>query len=103
MPCHNPECLRRHRFARIAFYARKHYIEGINTITLLCSAGSEDEKIKIVLASMLDLDDEGFDELLPPCSHRCRCRMLDMRNHLRQMIALEGGRQLASLSASSIR
>ena len=98
MPCNNPECLRKHKYARIAFYARKHYVDGVNTIALLCEARSEDEKMQIVLASLLDLDDDGFGDLLPFCSHRCRCRMLDLRKQLRHMIALEGGRQLAAWS-----
>lgn len=98
MPCNNPECLRKHKYARIAFYARKHYVDGVNTIALLCEARSEDEKMQIVLASLLDLDDDGFGDLLPLCSHRCRCRMLDLRKQLRHMIALEGGRQLAAWS-----
>lgn len=96
MTCSNPECLRKFRYARIAFFARKRYLEGVTTIALLCEAATDNEKMQIILASMLDLDDAGFADLVPHCSHRCQCQMLNMRNRLRNMIEREGGGQLAA-------
>ena len=89
MPCHNTGCIRKYDFDHIAIYARKRYVEGISTIALLCNAKTECEKTLIVLASLLDLDDDKILELKPYCSHDCQCMMFDLRDRLKLMIEQE--------------
>ncbi len=89
MPCHNPGCMRKYDYDHIAFYARKRYVEGISTIVLMCNAKTECEKTLIVLASLLDLDDEQIQELKPYCSHECQRLMFDLRDRLKLMVERE--------------
>lgn len=90
MPCQNPGCMRKYDYDHIAFYARKRYVEGISTIVLLCNAQTDSEKTQIILASLLDLDDDKICELQPYCSGKCRRLMFDLRDRLRLMIEKEG-------------
>ena len=89
MKCQNPGCIRKYDFDHIAFYARKRYLEGISTVVLMCNAKSDDEKAWIILASLLDVEDEKVRELIPYCSRSCQCRMFDLRSRLRTMIQRE--------------
>ena len=95
MPCQNPGCMRKYDFDHIAFYARKRYVEGISTIVLLCSAKTECEKTLIILASLLDLDDDSIRELRPYCSRNCQRLMFDLRDRLKTMIEQECAESLA--------
>ncbi len=89
MPCEHLGCMRQYDFDHIAFYARKRYVEGISTIALLSNAKTECEKTLIVLASLLDLDDDRIRELKPYCSGKCQQLMFDLRDRLRLMIEQE--------------
>jgi hypothetical protein len=89
MPCQNPGCIRNYDFDHIAFYARKRYVEGVSTIVLMCNAKTESEKILIVLASLLDMDDENIRQLKPYCSPECQRQMFDLRDRLRLMMKRE--------------
>ena len=89
MPCKHLGCMRKYDFDRIAFYARKRYVEGISTIVLLSNAKTECEKALIVLASLLDLDDDRIRELKPYCSAQCQRLMFDLRDQLKSMIEQE--------------
>ena len=93
MPCQNPDCIRQYDFDHIAFYARKRYVEGVSTIVLMCNAKTEFEKVLIVLASLLDLDDDNIRQLKPYCSAECQCMMFDLRDRLKLMIDQECSRQ----------
>ena len=89
MPCQHPGCMRNCDFEGIAHYARKRYVEGVSTIVLLCDAKTEGEKTLIVLASLLDLDDDKIRELKPYCSSQCQRLMFDLRDRLRLMLEQE--------------
>ena len=93
MPCQNPDCIRQYDFDHIAFYARKRYVEGVSTIVLMCNAKTESEKTLIVLASMLDLDDDNIRQLKPYCSAKCQRQMFDLRDRLKLIIDQECCRQ----------
>lgn len=93
MPCQNPDCIRQYDFDHIAFYARKRYVEGVSTIVLMCNAKTESEKTMIVLASLLDLDDENIRQLKPYCSAICQRQMFDLRDRLKVIIDQECCRQ----------
>ena len=69
MTCHNPVCLGNYDFDRIAFFARKRFIEGCNTVTLLEQAVSEREKEEIALVCLLDVEDDKIQELYLSCRH----------------------------------
>jgi hypothetical protein len=87
--------MRQYDFDHIAFYARKRYVEGISTIVLLCNAKTESEKTLIVLASLLNLDDDEIRELKPCCSPRCQRLLFDIRDRLRLMLEQEGVASIA--------
>ncbi len=89
MACQNPGCIKQIDYQRVAHYARKRYVDGIATIVLLCAARAEDEKKLIVLASLLDIDDDKFRELMPSCNHKCQRRMFGLRDRLRTMVEAE--------------
>ena len=93
MPCQNPDCIRQYDFDHIAFYARKRYVEGVSTMVLMCNAKTESEKTLIVLASMLDLDDDNIRQLKPYCSAKCQRHMYDLRDRLKLIIDQECCRQ----------
>jgi hypothetical protein len=86
MTCRNPGCMKQTDYDRVAYYARKRYLDGVATIVLLCEARTEDDKRMIVLASLLDVDDDKLHDLMPGCGPRCRCQMREMRARLRFMI-----------------
>lgn len=95
MPCKHHGCMRQYDFDHIAFYARKRYVEGISTIVLLCNAKTESEKTLIVLASLLNLDDDEIRELKPYCSPKCQRLLFDLRDRLRLMLEQEGVASIA--------
>jgi hypothetical protein len=86
MTCHNPGCLGNYDFDRIAFFARKRFIEGYNTVTLLEQAKSEHEKEEIALVCLLDVEDDKIRDLYLSCRHSGHCRVLDCRDKLKKML-----------------
>ena len=89
MACNNPRCLGNYDFDKIAFFARKRFIEGCQTITLLDQARSQREKEEIVLVSMLDIEDDQVCDLQLSCRHNDHCRVTTCRSRLKKMIAAE--------------
>ena len=57
MACSTPGCLGNYDFDHIAYYARKRFVEGYDTVTLLEQARTEQEKEEIALVAMLDIED----------------------------------------------
>ncbi len=86
MTCYNPGCLGNYDFDKIALFARKRFIEGINTIELMNSAQSEREKEEIALVAMLDLNDKTVSDLRLNCKHAGVCKVTNCRNKLKKMI-----------------
>ena len=91
MSCKIPECLGDYDFELISAYARKRFVEGYDTMSLLEKAASDYEKEQIALVSLLDVDDEKIMDLELSCRHASECRVIDCRNRLREII----GSQLA--------
>ena len=86
MTCFNSECVTNSDFERIAFYARKRFIEGVDTITLMIQARDELEKREVALAALLDLDDDSIRELnLFTCDNQA-CKASSYRPKLQQML-----------------
>lgn len=86
MACYRSGCLGNYDFDNIAFFARKRFVEGCDTITLLEQAMSDREKEEIALVSMLDVDDEKIRDLQLTCAHAEKCEVTDCRARLKIMI-----------------
>ena len=91
MFCHNPRCMGNYDFDHIAFFAKKRFVEGFNTIELMEAAESEREKEEIALVSLLDLEDGQIRDLQLCCKYAGRCKTIDCREKLIKMIGEELG------------
>lgn len=85
MPCPNHACVRQFTFDEIAHYAHKRYVDGVATIELMSHAGSDHEKFLVVLATLMDLDDESIRGFKPYCNNECQQQMFELRERLRVM------------------
>jgi len=82
----NPMCLGSYDFEHIAYFARKRFVEGYDTISLLQQASSQREKEEIALVCMLDVDEAFVRNLSLGCRHADACEVTDCRDRLRGMI-----------------
>ena len=89
MVCRNPGCLGNYDFDHIALHARKRFIDGIDTISLLQQATSQREKEEIALVSLLDVDDDQVRDLQLSCQHAGQCQVTNCRTKLKKMIEEE--------------
>jgi hypothetical protein len=89
MVCRNPGCLGNYDFDHIAFYARKRFIEGCDTVALLRQAKSEREKEEIALVCMLDVDDDCIRDMKLSCRYAGQCAVTTCRAKLKKMIEAE--------------
>ena len=89
MLCHNPRCLGNYDFDHITVFARKRFVEGCNTVTLLEQAESECEKEEIALVCLLDVEDDKIQDLQLCCRHADHCKVTDCRVKLKKMIEEE--------------
>ena len=87
-----PGCMGHYDFDKISDFARKRFVEGIDTVSLMNQAGSEREKEEIALVSMLDVDNNQIRDLKLSCPYDSKCNIMNCRKRLRKMIA----RSLAS-------
>ena len=86
MICRNPDCLGHYDFDKIAYYVKKRFVEGCNTVELLEQAESEREKEEIALVSLLDVEDDQIRDLELSCKYDKHCKVLDCRDRLKKMI-----------------
>jgi hypothetical protein len=84
-------CLGKYDFDHIAQYARKRYIEGFNTITLLKQAKSEQEREEIALVCTLEVEDDQVLDIDLDCKHASECKVTNCRSRLRKLIETELG------------
>ncbi len=84
--CINPRCLGNYDFEHIAHYARKRFVEGLDTVALLQQARSQREKEEIALVCMLDVDEGVIRDLQLSCRHADACEATDCRDRLRDLI-----------------
>jgi hypothetical protein len=98
MKCHDSECMGNYDFDHIAYYAKKRFIDGDDTIALLAellaTAKTEREKEEIALVSSLELEDDKIKALQVRCRYagQCKtdlgqCRTGDCIKKLKKMIA----------------
>ena len=89
MTCYNPGCLGDYDFDRISFYARRRFIEGCDTVTLLSQAGSEREKEEIALVCLLSVEDDVIRDLELSCGYAGTCKITNCRTLLKSLIEAE--------------
>jgi len=90
--CRNPRCLGDYNFEEIAFFAKKRFVEGCNTVELMEAARSEREKEEIALVCLLDVEDDKIRDLRLCCKYAGECTVMDCRERLKQMIEGELGK-----------
>jgi len=86
MVLRNPGCLGDYDFERIADCARKKFIEGISTVTLMATAKSDREREEIALVCSLDIEDDQVESLHLHCKHANHCKITNCRSLLRRLI-----------------
>jgi DNA-binding response OmpR family regulator len=85
MACRNPGCLGNYDFDNIAFFAKKRFVDGYDTITLLKQAKTQTEKEEIALVCMLDVEDDKVKGLQLGCNHT-DCKVTNCRELLKKLI-----------------
>jgi ribosome biogenesis SPOUT family RNA methylase Rps3 len=83
---HVPGCMGHYDFDQITEFARKRFVEGIDTVSLMNQARSEREKEEIALVSMLDIENHQIRELKLSCAYDRKCKIITCRERLREMI-----------------
>lgn len=81
-----PGCLGDYDFEHIVHFAKKRFIEGCDTITLLKAAHTEREKEEIILVSLLDVDEDQILSVETDCPHACDCQVQNCRQQLKRML-----------------
>lgn len=89
MVCRNPGCLGNYDFDQIASFARKRFVEGYDTLSLMEQAKSEREKEEIALVCMLDVEDDQIRDLQLSCKYSRQCKVTTCREKLKKMITDE--------------
>lgn len=91
MACYIPECMGNYDFDKIAFFAKKRFVEGCSTIDLIESAKTQREKEEIALVCLLDVANDGIRDIQLSCKHTDQCKVMNCRERLKKMIAEEIG------------
>ena len=97
MKCYDTECMGNYDFDHIAYYAKRRFIDGCNTIAflveLLAFAKTGREKEEIALVCSLELEGDRIKELQVRCRYagQCKtdagqCRTSDCIKKLKKMI-----------------
>ena len=89
MGCHNRGCLGNYDFAHITLYARKRFIDGVDTVSLMSQANSECEREEIALVCMLSVEDDIVKAMQLNCRYADSCKISHCRTMLRGMIEQE--------------
>ena len=79
-------CLGNYDFEHIASHAKRRFVDGQDTVTLLQQAASEREREEIALVCMMDIEDQQILDLELRCRHAERCHVTDCRERLQSMI-----------------
>lgn len=91
MISHIPECMGNYDFDKIAFYAKKRFVDGFNTIELMEAAKTQREKEEIALVSLLHVSKDKIQDIGLTCKYSGQCKIMDCRERLINMIAEEIG------------
>ncbi len=85
MPFTPTGCRGQYDFEHIVEFARKRFIEGQDTVSLLKGARTEREKEEIILIALLDVEDSQVRDLTLNCRYANECAVCDCRQRLKQM------------------
>ena len=85
----NPGCFGLYDFDHIADFAKKRFVDGYSTISLLQQAQSETERQEAALVCMLDVEDEFVINVELDCRHANDCKQTNCRDRLRSLIEAE--------------
>ncbi len=91
MGSHIPECMGNYDFDNIAFFAKKRFVEGCNTIELMAAATTQREKEEIALVCLLHVANDEIQDIQLSCKHASQCKITDCRERLINKIAKEIG------------
>lgn len=79
-------CFSKYDFERMVTIARRKFIEGRPTLSLLKEAGSELEKEEVMLVTMLDVDDWNLIDIIEGCEEGDECSMMGCRDDFKKAI-----------------
>jgi len=85
----SPGCFGNYDFDRIAYFAKKRFVDGSSTISLLQQARSDTEREEIALVCMLDVEDEVVLDVELDCRYADECKVTNCRDKLRKLIEAE--------------
>jgi len=89
MANYSPGCFGHYDFDHIAKFAKKRFIDGSSTISLLEQARSESEREVIALVCMLDVEDKFVIDVKLDCRYADDCKVTNCRDKLRKLIETE--------------
>lgn len=89
MVSRNRGCLGDYDFDHIALFARKRYIEGIDTVSLMRQAKNRTEKEEIALVCLLDVENDIVKDIQLSCRYAGECKLTNCHDKLRTMLEQE--------------
>ena len=89
MTNYSPGCFGKYDFDNIAKFAKKRFVDGNSTISLLQQARSQTEREEIALVCMLDVDDTIVLDINLDCRYSDDCKVTNCRDKLRKLIETE--------------
>lgn len=96
MANNNPGCFGHYDFDHIAHFAKKRFVDGYSTISLLQQARSDTEREEVALVCMLDIEDELVLNMELKCRYSSNCKVTNCRDKLRKLIENELHSQVAN-------
>lgn len=93
MTLYVPGCMGKYDFDHIAHYAKKRYVDGYDTVSLMMQATTDREKEEIALVCMLDVDDATIRDIDLSCRYASECKITTCRDQIRGMIEAELAQQ----------
>lgn len=85
----NPGCFGHYDFDHIADFAKKRFVDGCDTISMLKQARSETEREEIALVCLLDVEDHIVLDMKLDCRYAEDCKVTNCRDKLRKLIDAE--------------
>ena len=89
MANYSPGCFGNYDFDNITKFAKKRFVDGNSTISLLEQARSKTEREEIALVCMLDIDDEIVIDIELDCRFAHDCKVTNCRDKLKKLINAE--------------
>jgi len=86
MEDNNISCFGKYDFNHIVKFAKKRFIDGCSTISLLKQARTEIEREEIALVCMLDIEDDIVVDLQLKCRYAEKCKVINCRDKIRRLL-----------------